>query len=173
MFTSASKPFYNSSNIMSLGAIPKEKYAKFASQKFSDFGKNCPIELVENLYDQLEGHTWYMQAVLYLAFYMTEKECTQTIIDDALKKKVADNANVFESMYYGLNERQRAVLKAIAIENKASQMQSVGFIQKHGLVSASSVQSAIKQLLDKDLITKEGNAYRVDDRFFGMWLRNY
>lgn len=173
MFASASKPFYNSSNIMSLGAIPKEKYAKFAVQKFSDFGKTCPIELIENLYDRLEGHTWYMQAVLYLAFYMTEKACTQTILDDALKKKVSDNANVFESMFYGLNERQRAVLKAIASEGKASQMQSVALIQKYGLVSASSVQSAIKQLLDKDLITKEGSTYRVDDRFFGMWLNNF
>jgi DNA-binding MarR family transcriptional regulator len=158
---------------MSLGAIPKEKYAKFATQKFSDFGKACSIELIENLYDRLEGHTWYMQAVLYLAFYMTEKECTQTIINEALKKKISDNANVFESMFYGLNERQRAVLKAIASEGKASQMQSVAIIQKYGLVSASSVQSAIKQLLDKDLITKGGNAYRVDDRFFGMWLNSF
>ncbi|MBR1515075.1 MAG: ATP-binding protein [Bacteroidales bacterium] len=172
MFASASKPFYNSSSIMSLGAIEKEKYVDFAVRMFAIFGKNCTPELVENLYDTLEGHTWYMQAVLYLAFYMTEKECSPTIINEALIKRVADNENVFESMYYGLSERQRQVLKAIAIEGKAKQTQSVAFIKKHGLVSASSVQSALRQLLDRDLITTEKGTYRIDDRFFGFWLKN-
>lgn len=172
MFASASKPFYNSSSIMSLGAIEKERYVEFAVRMFAQFGETCAPEWVGNLYDTLEGHTWYMQAVLYLAFYMTEKECSPTIISEALQKRVADNENVFESMYYGLSERQRQVLKAVAIEGKAKRMQSVAFMKKHSLPSASSVQSALRQLLDKDLITTEKDSYRVDDRFFGFWLKN-
>lgn len=172
MFASASKPFYNSSSIMSLNAIAKEKYVDFAVRMFALFGKTCAPEWIENLYDTLEGHTWYMQAVLYLAFYMTDKECTSAIINEALLKRVADNENVFESMYYGLSERQRQVLKAVAAEGKATQTQSVAFIKKHGLASASSVQSALRQLLDRDLITTEKGTYRIDDRFFGFWLKN-
>jgi AAA+ ATPase superfamily predicted ATPase len=172
MFASASKPFYNSSSIMSLNAIAKEKYVDFAVRMFAQFGKTCAPEWIENLYDTLEGHTWYMQAVLYLAFYMTEKECSPTIINEALTKRVADNENVFESMYYGLSERQRQVLKAVAVEGKARQTQSVAFIKKYGLASASSVQSALRQLLDKDLITVEQGSYRIDDRFFGFWLKS-
>ena len=87
-------------------------------------------------------------------------------------KRVTDNEDVFESMYYGLSERQRQVLKAIAIEGKAKQTQSVAFIRKYGLTSASSVQSALRQLLDKDLITVEQGSYRIDDRFFGFWLKS-
>lgn len=110
--------------------------------------------------------------LLFLAFYMTDKNCSPSIIDEALMKRVTDNENVFESMYYGLSERQRQVLKAVATEGKASQTQSVAFIKKHGLPSASSVQSALRQLMDKDLITTEKGTYRVDDRFFGFWLKN-
>lgn len=172
MFASASKPFYNSSNIMSLNPIVKDNYVNFAINMFAKFGKTCVPEWIENLYDTLEGHTWYMQAVLYLAFYMTEKECSPTIIDEALMKRIADNEDVFESMYYGLSERQRQVLKAIAVEGKANRTQSVAFIKKHGLISASSVQSALRQLMDKDLITTEKGYYRVDDRFFSFWLKN-
>ena len=172
MFASASKPFYNSSSMMSLNAIAKEKYVDFAIKMFAQFGKTCAPEWVENLYDTLEGHTWYMQAVLYLAFYMTEKDCSPTIINEALIKRVSDNENVFESLYYGLSEKQRQVLKAIAIEGKAKQTQSVAFIKKHNLASASSVQSALRQLLDKDLITTEQGSYRIDDRFFGFWLKS-
>ena len=172
MFVSASKPFYNSSNMMSLAPIAKEKYVEFAVRMFAIFGKVCAPEYIDNLYDTLEGHTWYMQAVLYLAFYMTDKKCSPTIINEALIKRVTDNEDVFESMYYGLSERQRSTLKAIAAEGKAKQTQSVAFIKKYGLTSASSVQSAIRQLMDKDLVTTEKGSYRVDDRFFGFWLKN-
>ena len=172
MFASASKPFYNSSNMMSLAPIAKEKYVEFAVRMFANFGKVCAPEYIDNLYDTLEGHTWYMQAVLYLAFYMTDKKCSPTIINEALIKRVTDNEDVFESMYYGLSERQRSTLKAIAAEGKAKQTQSVAFIKKYGLTSASSVQSAIRQLMDKDLVTTEKDSYRVDDRFFGFWLKN-
>ena len=172
MFASASKPFYNSSNMMSLAPIAKEKYVEFAVRMFAIFGKVCAPEYIDNLYDTLEGHTWYMQAVLYLAFYMTDKKCSPTIINEALIKRVTDNEDVFESMYYGLSERQRSTLKAIAAEGKAKQTQSVAFIKKYGLTSASSVQSAIRQLMDKDLVTTEKGSYRVDDRFFGFWLKN-
>ena len=172
MFASASKPFYNSSSMMSLTPIAKEKYVEFAVRMFAIFGKVCAPEYIDNLYDTLEGHTWYMQAVLYLAFYMTDKKCSPTIINEALIKRVTDNEDVFESMYYGLSERQRSTLKAIAAEGKAKQTQSVAFIKKYGLTSASSVQSALRQLLDKDLITTEKGTYRIDDRFFGFWLKN-
>ena len=172
MFASASKPFYNSSSMMSLAPIAKEKYVEFAVRMFAIFGKVCAPEYIDNLYDTLEGHTWYMQAVLYLAFYMTDKKCSPTIINEALIKRVTENEDVFESMYYGLSERQRSTLKAVAAEGKAKQTQSVAFIKKYGLTSASSVQSAIRQLMDKDLVTTEKDSYRVDDRFFGFWLKN-
>jgi hypothetical protein len=158
--------------MMSLAPIAKEKYVEFAVRMFAIFGKVCAPEYIDNLYDTLEGHTWYMQAVLYLAFYMTDKKCSPTIINEALIKRVTDNEDVFESMYYGLSERQRSTLKAIAAEGKAKQTQSVAFIKKYGLTSASSVQSAIRQLMDKDLVTTEKGSYRVDDRFFGFWLKN-
>lgn len=171
MFTSSSKPFYHSSNILSLNAIQKDKYVDFASDMFARYGKSCGKEIIANLYDLLEGHTWYLQMVLYLAFYMTEKECSQKIIEEALQKRVMDNEDVYESILYGLSEKQQMVLKAIAFEEKASQIQSAEFVNKYHLTSPSSVQSAVEKLLEKDLITIEKRTYRVDDRFFAMWLK--
>ncbi|MDH6314072.1 putative transcriptional regulator [Parabacteroides sp. PFB2-10] len=69
-----------------------------------------------------------------------------------------------------LPERQKEVLFAIAKEGKAAEITSGDFIKKHALNSASSVQSAVKQLLEKELITKEGSLYLVYDRFFGLWI---
>jgi len=59
---------------------------------------------------------------------------------------------------------------AIAKEGNANAITSAAFVKKHGLLSSSSVQTAIKQLLDKEIITSENNVYQVYDRFFGLWL---
>jgi len=71
-----------------------------------------------------------------------------------------------------LSERQRELLFAIGKEGKAYEITSAEFINKHGLYSPSSVQSAIRQLLEKELVSKEGNAYHIYDRFFGLWIAN-
>jgi predicted transcriptional regulator len=38
-------------------------------------------------------------------------------------------------------------------------------------MSASSVQSAIRGLLEKDLVTSELGVYSVYDKLFGIWLK--
>ncbi|MDO9615349.1 MAG: ATPase, partial [Bacteroidota bacterium] len=79
---------------------------------------------------------------------------------------------LYQSTLSLLPERQKEILYAIAKEGKASGITSGPFIKKHGLLSQSSVQTAVKQLLDKEIITSEENVYEVYDRFFGLWLAN-
>ena len=44
----------------------------------------------------------------------------------------------------------------------------------HILASASSVQAALKGLLEKDFVTQEKGVYQIYDRFLGIWLKeNY
>ena len=43
------------------------------------------------------------------------------------------------------------------------------FLQRHHL-TASTVQGAVKGLLEKDIITQDLGTYSVYDKFFAMWL---
>lgn len=65
-----------------------------------------------------------------------------------------------------------SLLSAIAInrEGKARNVVSGAFSKRQGLVSPSSVRSALAGLLDKDFITKERDYYQVYDLFFSIWL---
>lgn len=157
---------------MSLKPIPLEKYSEFVIRHFNEAGKQITAEDIEYVYELFEGHTWYMQNVFYLAYYMTIDVCTREIIRKAVQKKLDDNGEIYESIYYGIPEKQRGLLKALACEGKVDKIQSGAFIKKYNLPSASSVQSAAKRLLDNDLITMENNGlYSISDRFLGMWLR--
>lgn len=172
MFFSASKPFYHSASVLSLKPIPLEKYSDFIIRHFSESGKRISAEEVAYVYELFEGHTWYIQSVFYLAYYMTTDICTAEIIRNAIEKKLDDNGEIYESILYGIPEKQRGLLKALACEGKAERIQSGAFIKKFNLSSASSVQSAAKRLLDSDLITTENNNfYSISDRFLGMWLK--
>lgn len=95
---------------------------------------------------------------------------TVDIADFVLHMTVESNRTVYQNMVSMLSERQKEILFAIAKEGKASGITSAEFIRKHGLYSPSSVQSSVKQLLEKEFITKEENSYQIYDRFFGLWL---
>lgn len=73
-----------------------------------------------------------------------------------------------------LPAKQKEIFIAIAKEGKASGVTSGEFIRKYRLHTHSSVQSAIKYLLEKDLVSQKLNTYQVYDRFLGIWIKqNY
>jgi DNA-binding MarR family transcriptional regulator len=98
--------------------------------------------------------------------------CTFNLAQEAIENKIDCYSPLFQSTLSLLPERQKEVLYAIAKEVKAKAITSGAFIKKHGLLSQSSVQTSVKQLLDKEIITSENNVYQIYDRFFGSWLTN-
>ena len=66
------------------------------------------------------------------------------------------------------------MLFTIVKVGEAVNMTSIKFLKENNLGSSSSVQAALKGLLEKDIITRTEKGYRVYDYFFAEWLRwNY
>lgn len=172
IFFSASRPFYQSASLLNLVPITLDAYGKFIHSHFLKANKRISDECIERIYNLLEGHTWYMQVLLNRLYEQLDsgEEMTIATANLILHATVESNSTVYQSMVSMLSERQKEVIFAIAKEGKAKEITSAEFIKKHGLYSSSSVQSSVKQLLDKELITKEENVYQVYDRFFGLWL---
>jgi len=172
IFFSSSRPFYQSVSLLTLKAINEKVYISFVQQHFINDNKNIPKELISTVYRLFEGHTWYIQNIFNELYAITEQgdTCTMEFIQESVKNRIASYVPLFQSTLSLLSERQKEILYAIAKEGKATGVTSAAFIKKHGLLSSSSVQTAIKQLLDKEIITSENNVYQVYDRFFGLWL---
>ncbi|HAY18635.1 MAG TPA: ATPase, partial [Rikenellaceae bacterium] len=56
-------------------------------------------------------------------------------------------------------------------ERKAQNITSSSFVRKYSLTSASSVNSAVKGLLDKGLLIQNRGIYQVYDLFLDVWIR--
>ncbi len=173
MFDSRNRPFYKSADNMTLDAIPREKYISFIMRQFSEKGRTVQPAVAEQVYDMFEGHTYYVQKTMNETFSNTSmgEECDRQTVEKALMTVLADNDNFYRELLSRMTLRQKTLLYAIAAEGKASQITSAAFIKRHSLTSASSVQAAIKKLLEDELVVMENKQYRVSDRFFGLWIK--
>ena len=172
MFNSSSKPFYQSAISMGLEPIPKPTYVEFAVRMFEERGKHVEAELVEKVYEMFGGATWFVQMMMNELFALTghDELCSVEKLNTAWRNVIQTQEGSYKELLSTLAPKQKLVLQAIAKEGEARGVTSSTFIKKYKLVSASSVQSALRLLLKNDLITQTDDAYRVYDYFFADWL---
>ena len=172
MFSKHSRPFYQSTTIMSVPKLDIEKYRAFAVSHFEKGGKGLSSDVVDEVYDMFEGVTWYLQRVMNKLYMLTptSETCDNHYIPNAIEDILDENQMAYEALLYQIPSRQKALLMAICAEGKASSITSTAFVRKHSLSSSSSVQSAIRGLLDKELVTSENGSYEVYDKFLAIWL---
>lgn len=173
IFTSPSRPFYQSTAIMSLSPIDEPVYIDFIQRHFEENKKQIATDTVHTIYERFEGVTWYIQFVANSLYAMTApgETCTPDKVDIAVRNILAQLDFTYSSLLFQLPPKQKEVLMAICKEGKAREITSSKFLKTYKL-TASSVQGAIKGLLDKDFVTSELGEYRVYDKFFEIWLKN-
>ena len=172
MFSSAARPFYHSADVLELKAIAPEIYIPFVVDNFRKYRRRIDAADVGQVYNRFKGHTYYIQKTFNGAFADTPEggECTKETICGAIDEMISSNDTIFREILSNIPERQKALLYAIAREGEAEHITSSEFIRRHSLTSASSVQSAAKKLLEKDLVTESGRAFSVTDKLFAMWI---
>jgi len=172
MFNSPAKPFYQSAISMGLDPIPIYIYTDFATSLFEEKGKHIEIEVIEHVWSQYNGYTWFVQMLMNELFSLTAANQTCTI-DDITKARhnvIMAQESSYKDLLSNLPPKQKIVLQAIAKEGIARNITSAKFIKKYNLKSASSVQAAVKLLLKNDILTQTEDGYRVYDFFLSEWL---
>ena len=172
MFNSPTKPFYQSSISMGLEPIPIQVYCQFATSLFEERERHVDGDVIEQIWQQYEGYTWFVQMMMNELYALTPsgKTCTAMMIDEARRNVIMSQEQSYKDMMANLPPKQKIVLQAIAREGIAQNITSAKFIKKYNLNSASSVQSAVKMLLKNDIVTQTNNEYRIYNFFFSEWL---
>ena len=172
IFYSPAKPFFQSVISQSLKPIPMETYVEFAGRMFSQRGKILDRAAAEAIYRMFDGCTWYMQMMMNEMFALTKEgmTCTTEYIDFAWDNIIMAQEDRYQAILYGLAPKQKQLLQAIARDRTVEGITSSDFVKRHRLVSASSVQAALKPLLKNDIVTCEDGIYRIYDYFFADYL---
>jgi AAA+ ATPase superfamily predicted ATPase len=171
MFFSAKRPFYQSTQTLTIDRIDPDAYYGFASAFFKEARLHLPQETFEYLYESFDGHTWYIQVILN-RLYGYRKSPTRDVVDEAVKEIIAESTYIFENLLAAYTPGSVKLLKAIAKEGVVKEITSGDFIAKYDLRAASSVKSTLNKLIDRELVYKTPNGYIVYDRFMAIWLRS-
>lgn len=173
MFGSSQRPFYQSTETMGLLPLDEDIYYDFANRFFLEKQGVLDRQIFHELYQRFDGYTWYIQSVLNRLYEKNRKVTTSDQLLDAIRLVVLGKATQYENMVQFLTSNQFSLLKAIARERIVAQPTSQEFIQKHNLSSASSVQTAMETLIDRELVYALPDGYIIYDRFFDLWLQRF
>jgi Predicted ATPase (AAA+ superfamily) len=174
MFLSASRPFFASASTINLEAIDKQKYIEFAQKLFNSRNRDITSEAIEKIYDLFEGVTWYIQKTLNSLFGETPEGslCSADMVTDTIILMIDSNKYTYSESMFRLPDKQGKLLIAIAKNGRVQAPTASDFVIKHNLTSASSVQAALKGLIEKEFVTRDETGYAVYDKFLEMWLKN-
>ena len=173
MFTSASRPFYQSVSLMHLNPIDMQQYDLFARALFEEGHRHLAEGVTEAVYAVSRGVTWYTQKLFNVLYASTQEgeTCEPVLVDEALGYILRTQSYGYEETMFRLPEKQKMTLVALAKNGPTKSITSASFVKKYSLQSASTVQSAMKGLLEKDFVTLEKGIYSVYDIFMDYWLQ--
>lgn len=167
------RPFYKAGPVLRLEKIPPDEFADFIDARFSASGLKPEaglgasiVELAGNLpYDvqRLAHETWDQ---------VRESGRRKATLDDlhlTLARLLAEQQTIFEGVWQRLTLGQRAVLRALVLEEGEALLGSE-VRTRHRLGGPSTVQAALAALMRDDLVARERDRYVVVDSLLREWV---
>jgi AAA+ ATPase superfamily predicted ATPase len=173
IFSQYGKPFYQSTEMVQLERIEKSEYSKFIISKFERGKKKISDSAAELILDICRVHTYYVQFLCNRLYGLKNNLITEPLVRETLKSILKENEAVYINYRNLLTDYQWKVLTAIAYEGNAKLITSKDFISKHHLGTPSSVHTAVKSLLEKEMVYKEQDDYFIYDVFLERWLESF
>ena len=172
MFFSEKRPFFQSATLIQLEPINLGIYTEFAVKQFEAAEKNIAEEAIAWAYQTFDGVTMYVHKLLHDSYADTNTGETCDIDDMKYEAEqlLQQNAKRLQELLAYVTEQQKEVLYAIAAERYVTRITSSEFVKRHHLKSASAVQSAVKRLLDFDLITEQHKSFSISDPLLRIWI---
>ena len=177
MFTSKERALYHSGKLFSLNKIAKEKMHAYIKNRFLNTGIEFSDALIDRLIDVTDNIPYYNQFLAAQLWQVVQGGASgkseQELLDDAVSNILSNQDEYYFSLFENMTLYQRAVIKAIVIDNKT--IFSQGYHDRHNLTSPSSTKRAVDSLVEHGVLEKIGKQYYFSDPFFPRWLalRNY
>jgi len=168
MFTDKNRPFYKSTQLMGIEPIPLNLYNAFIQNHFGK--RKITIKIISDIYSWARGQTYTIQLQCNRLFELN-KSIEEADLHEIRESLLKQEAPVFANYSNLLSDGQFNLLKAIAKDEAVQNPQASEFLLSHNLGAASTVRSALKSLINKELVIKEANNYLVHDVLFARWLQ--
>ena len=177
LFSDPSRPFYRSTSLLNIGKIKSEIYASFIIRHFKNNDKKISREIVEEMLEWTDIHTYYVQLLCNKVFAVSGNHITSETWKEEAHKLLEEQELLFLKYRDLLTTHQWQLLKAIARGGQAYSPSSKDFVTENALGSPSTVLRSLDALLKKQMIYSDYDSdkklfYKVYDLLLRRWLEN-
>jgi len=175
MFSSASRPFFSSTQFLMLKPIASESYTAFIHNHFEQGKRNISDESIGFILDWTKSFTFYTQSVCNRLYATKQKNITLDFVKSECANLLKENQDIYFQYRGLLTSKQWDFMIALAKEDSVSQLFSKDFLSKQGIGTPSNVRRMIDSLLEKEMVLElvniNGTTYQVYDVFLTRWLQ--
>ena len=171
LFERKAMPFYKFGDVLFLKKINTGHWVDYIVTQFRMTYKKIHIDDAAYLVELVDNHSYFVQQLSNMAWFLTDNICNKAIIDDAL----FDLMNQYDLMYQkdvdGLSNSQLRFLRAVVKGEK--QFSSKATIDAYNLGSSANVARVKKALESKEIVDVYRHSINFVDPLFRRWFEYY
>ncbi len=177
MFTSSLRPFFNSTQNLSLESIPPVKYKTFIEGHLKARKRKVSPEALEYILFLGGGETYAVQKICNALFERGYEMITMPLVQETLRHVLTEQQSHYERVraLLGSGSVQFTVLRILAREGGTEEPTGKHFMGRLRMTNSSSVRKSILSLekyglISRSVATSGKLAYMVNDALFAAWL---
>lgn len=176
IFASPDRPFFRSTLLLYINPIDRDEYSGFIEMVFNRYGKSISREIVFDILNWCDLHTYYVQLLCNRVFSGSGKEITEQLWKSQAEELIREQEPVFLNYRNLLTKSQWQLLKALAFSDKVYMPTASEFIHDYNLGSSASVLRSLQSLQKYEFVYSDSDQdgqkyYSVYDVFFRQWIR--
>ena len=165
MFSSPSRPFYNSAQKFVLSRPPAEESVRFVVERFKSVGVKISENLAAKVVDLAGNVPYYVQAVSSWVYSAVAGGPSRIVrdadVEDAFQSLYATETILMESVFASHPESQRLLMRALSKEPVARFDED--YRDRHSLPSTSTVNTALRRLVRESVVESFDGLYALSD----------
>jgi len=173
MVLDSSSPLYRAGGHYPLGPIHVDAWVPFIRERFEQSEREIGEPAIRSICQLTGGHPFYTQHLCHAAWELCDpgESTTEERLEKAVDLLLDREAYAYTALWETLTTAQRRTLVGLAREPEGTPIYGGDFVRTYELQSPSTVQSAARVLLERDVIDREDGSFFLLDRFFRLWIR--
>lgn len=169
LFQSRRMPFFQFGEVNELKPIPTKDWVTFIQQRFKDKGQSISAALAQKICETVEGYSSYVQQLAWNVMAETDKEATETSLNNGIEALLAQNASFFTEQTRGLSTYQLNFIRAIC-KGYHSGFTSKTIAEQFPMGTKSNIPRIKASLLDREIIDEDKSGVVLADCVFQRWF---
>ncbi|MDD5372713.1 MAG: ATP-binding protein [Sulfurimonas sp.] len=168
MFLDKNRPFYKSVKHFKIKEIKEESWSEFIISKFAKTHKEIEQRYISKIVEFTKGFPYYTQQFAYELWNSTQNQVDDVIFEKTLKMILEREEDLFAVEWDNITQNQKKALKIIIGKN-GKNLYDEQYLAKYQ-IKTGSFQTALKGLIQKDIIDKTADGYYFQDPLFEFWV---